>query len=84
MKIIVTLGQISLLCLIAYAFYNDGFPTEPFAIGILLIIFIPPLITLYYIHFCVIDSASEINKLTHERRLLEEQTKIDKLRSEMK
>jgi hypothetical protein len=36
------------------------------------------LITLYYIHFW---SVSDIQKLIHERRLLEEQTKIDKLKS---
>ena len=84
MKIIVTLGQIALLGLGAGALYDLGFPTEPFQIGFLLTLSIPALITLYYIHFCVIDSASEIKKLTHERRLLEEQVKIDKLKSEAK
>jgi hypothetical protein len=39
------------------------------------------LITLYYIHFW---SVSDIQKLIHERRLLEEQTKIDKLKSDAK
>ena len=84
MKIIVTLGQIALLGLVASVLYDKGFPTEPFAIGFLLTLSILALITLYYIHFCVIDSASEIKKLTHEQRLLEEQVKIDKLKSEAK
>ena len=81
MKIIVTLGQIALLCLSANILYDGGFPKTPFEIVILLIIFIPPLITLYYIHFW---SVSDIQKLIHERRLLEEQTKIDKLKSDAK
>ena len=84
MKIIVTLGQISSLFIVAYHLYDQGFPKEPVVIGILLTLSIPALITLYYIHFCVIDSASEIKKLTHERRLLEEQAKIDKLKSDAK
>ena len=81
MKIIVTLSQIALLGLVAYVLYDQGFPTEPYTIGILLNLSIPPLITLYYIHFW---SVSDIQKLIHERRLLEEQTKIDKLKSEAK
>jgi len=81
MKIIVTLGQIALLGLGAGALYDLGFPTEPFQIGFLLTLSIPALITLYYIHFW---SVSDIQKLIHERRLLEEQTKINKLKSDAK
>jgi len=81
MKIIVTLGQISSLFIVAYHLYDQGFPKEPVVIGILLTLSIPALITLYYIHFW---SVSDIQKLIHERRLLEEQTKIDKLKSEAK
>jgi len=81
MKIIVTLGQIAFLCLSAYILYDQGFPKEPVEIGILLTLTVPALITLYYIHFW---SVSDIQKLIHERRLLEEQTKINKLKSDAK
>jgi ABC-type glycerol-3-phosphate transport system permease component len=84
MKIIVTLGQIAVLSFVAYQLYDRGFPNSTEVQVIYLILTVPALITLYYINFCVIDSASEINKLTHERRLLEEQTKIDKLKSDAK
>ena len=81
MKIIVTLGQISSLFIVAYHLYDQGFPKEPVEIGILLTLTVPALITLYYIHFW---SVSDIQKLIHERRLLEEQTKINKLKSDAK
>ena len=84
MKIIVTLAQIAVLSLIAYLLYDGGFPNRTEVQVFVLLLTVSALITLYYINFCVIDSASEINKLTHERRLLEEQTKIDKLKSEDK
>lgn len=84
MKIIVTLGQIALLSLAAYQLSISGFPDSTKQQIIYLLVTVPALITLYYINFCVIDSASEINKLTHERRRLEEQAKIDKLKSDAK
>ena len=80
MKIIVTLGQLALLCESAYFVIKYGPPGNEDVI-LFLILIIPALITLYYIHFW---SVSDIQKLIHERRLLEEQAKIDKLKSEAK
>jgi hypothetical protein len=77
MKIIVTLGQLALLCESAYLVIKYG-PNGNEDVILLLILIIPALITLYYIHFW---SVSDIQKLIHERRLLEEQDKIDKLKS---
>ena len=81
MKIIVTLGQLALLCASAYLVIEYDFPNGTEDVIAHLILIIPALITLYYIHFW---SVSDIQKLIHERRLLEEQTKIDKLKSDAK
>ena len=82
MKIIVTLGQLALLCFGASHLAEwRTIPQHTELAVYSLIIIIPSLLTLYYVHFW---SASDIQKLTHERRRLEEQAKIDKLKSEAK
>jgi hypothetical protein len=81
MKIIVTLAQLTVLCAVAYLLIDNGIPTRDQDLVMFLLLTITPLITLYYIHFW---SVSDIRKLMNERRLLEEQAKVDKLKSDTK
>jgi hypothetical protein len=81
MKIIVTLAQLVPLFTMVYALIKFGIPTRDEQ-GVMLLLFtIPSLMALYYIHFW---SVSDIQKLMNERRLLEEQAKVDKLRPDTK
>jgi hypothetical protein len=85
MKIIVTLAQLTFLCFVAYSLIYNPPPMNGQGIAISLLFTITPLITLYYIHLRSVskDTYTYLG-LVMERRRLEEQAKVDKLKSEDK
>ena len=85
MKIIVTLAQLTVLCAVAYLLIDIGIPTRDRDLVLFLLLTITPLITLYYIHLrSVSKNTYTYLGLVMERRRLEEQAKVDKLKSEDK
>ena len=85
MKIIVTLAQLTVLCAVAYLLIDIGIPTSDRDLVLFLLLTITPLITLYYIHLrSVSKNTYTYLELVMERRRLEEQAKVDKLKSEDK
>jgi len=85
MKIIVTLAQLTVLCALAYLLIDNGIPTRDRDLVLFLLLTITPLITLYYIHLrSVSKNTYTYLGLVMERRRLEEQAKVDKLKSDTK
>jgi hypothetical protein len=79
MRGLVLLSQLLLLGWAIFELWDDGIPRSDEGKAIILIMLIATLSTLYYTLFSERD---DYRKLVDERRLLEEQAKIDKLRSD--